>query len=71
MAASAYRAGAQMGQVHIFDFYKKALREIEQEGYKTYSLRVTRPYTAAARDHFDPEGSTYTQRLLCRNVFSR
>lgn len=26
MAASAYRAGAQMGQVHIFDFYKTALK---------------------------------------------
>jgi hypothetical protein len=68
MAASAYRAGAQMGQVHIFDFYKTAIKEIEQEGFKTYSLRVTRPYAAAAKSHFDIKRSTYTQRFLFRKV---
>jgi hypothetical protein len=64
MAASAYRAGINIGQVHIFDFYKTAIKEIEQEGLKTYSLRVTRPYAAAAKSHFDIKRFTYTQRIL-------
>ncbi len=64
LAFSAIRAGIQIGNVHIFDFYRSALREIEDEGLHLYTKRLSRPYLAAARAHFDPEQITYTQRLL-------
>ena len=64
LAVSAIRAGVQIGNVHIFDFYRSALREIEAEGLQLYAQRLTRPYLAAARAHFNPERVTYTQRLL-------
>ena len=64
LAVSAIRAGVQIGNVHIFDFYRSALREIEAEGLQLYAQRLTRPYLAAARAHFNPKRITYTQHLL-------
>lgn len=66
IAESALKAGIQMGQVHIFDFYRKTLEEIDQEGIKAYSRRVSLPYAVAARSHFDPANITFTQRMLQR-----
>lgn len=66
IAASAYRAGFKLGQVYIFDFYRSALDEIKSEGLKAYTLSASRPYTLAAKRHFDPEFETNTQRLLKR-----
>ena len=67
LGLSAIRAGIKIGNVHIFDFYKSALIEIEKEGIKEYAKRLTRPYLAAARAHFDPERISHTQRLLQRS----
>jgi hypothetical protein len=66
IAAGAVRAGVQIGQVHIFDYYEDALRTIAREGMAVYARRVTRPYLAVAKGHFDPRKTTYTERLLQR-----
>jgi hypothetical protein len=66
LAAGALRAGVKTGQVHIFDYYQGALRTIAREGLAVYARRVTRPYLAVARGHFDPNTITYTERLLQR-----
>jgi hypothetical protein len=66
IAAGAVRAGVQTGQVHIFDYYEDALRTIAREGLAVYARRVTTPYLAVARRHFDPKTMTHTERLLQR-----
>jgi hypothetical protein len=66
IAASAVRAGVQMGEVHIFDYYEDALRAIAKESLAAYSRRVSMPYLKVARRHFDPSVTTYTDRLLQR-----
>jgi hypothetical protein len=64
VAASAMRAGIQLGQLYIFDFYRLSLKFIAEEGLAAYSRRVTRPYLAAARGHFEVSRRTKTDRLL-------
>jgi hypothetical protein len=64
LATGALRAGVRTGQVHIFDYYRDALRIIATEGLPAYTRRVTRPYLAAATRHFNPGRLTYTERLL-------
>lgn len=64
IAAGALRAGFQLGQIHIFDYYQEAIQTINSEGLAAYWRRVTRPYVSAAREHFDPQKKTYTERLL-------
>jgi hypothetical protein len=66
IAAGALRAGIRTSQVHIFDYYQNALRIISREGLAAYTRRVTRPYLAVARGHFDSETVTHTERLLQR-----
>jgi len=64
IAAGALRAGVNLGQVHIFDYYQDALDTISTEGFPIYSRRVTRPYLAAAKNHFDPKRISFTERLF-------
>ena len=64
VAASAMRAGVQLGQLHIFDFYRQSLQIIAGEGLAVYSRRVTRPYLTAAQGHFAYRRWTKTDRLL-------
>jgi hypothetical protein len=66
VAASALRAGAQLGQTHVFDHYQAALEEMRREGLGSYALRLTRPYSLAASDHFDRQRPTRTESLLAR-----
>ena len=66
IAAGAVRAGVRTGQVHIFDYYEDALRTISREGLGIYTRRVTRPYLAVVRGHFDANTTTYTEHLLQR-----
>ncbi len=66
IAAGAVRAGVRTGRVHIFDYYEEALRTIAREGLAVYARRVTRPYLAVARGHFDAKTITHTERLLRR-----
>jgi hypothetical protein len=66
LAAGAVRAGIQIGQVQIFDYYQAALSAIAREGLAIYARRVARPYLAVARGHFDPRTIAHTERLLRR-----
>jgi hypothetical protein len=66
LAAGAVRAGIQIGQVQIFDYYQAALSVIAREGLAIYARRVARPYLAVARGHFDPRTIAHTERLLRR-----
>ena len=66
IATGALQAGVQLGHSHIFDYYQDALGTINNEGLPLYSKRVTRPYFAVAKSHFDPERITITERLFGR-----
>ncbi len=66
VALGAVRAGMRLGNVHIFDYYRGALRTIADEGLVSFLYRTSTPYLARARSHFDPGSSTLSERLLQR-----
>jgi hypothetical protein len=66
VALGAVRAGMRLGNVHIFDYYRGALRTIADEGLVSFLYRTSTPYLARARTHFDPGSSTLSERLLQR-----
>jgi hypothetical protein len=66
VALGAVRTGVRLGNVHIFDYYRRALRTIVEEGLLTFVRRTSAPYLARAGSHFDPRSSTYSELLLRR-----
>jgi hypothetical protein len=66
VALGAVRAGVRLGNVHIFDYYRRALRTIVEEGLLSFLRRTSTPYLTRAGSHFDPRSSTYSERLLRR-----
>ncbi len=66
VALGAVRTGVKLGNVHIFDYYRRALRTIVEEGLLTFLRRTSTPYLTRAASHFDPRSSTYSERLLRR-----
>src|SRR5918994_6941123 len=66
VALGAVRAGVSLGNVHIFDYYRRALRTIVEEGLLSFLRRTSTPYLTRAGSHFDPRSSTYSERLLRR-----
>jgi hypothetical protein len=66
VALGAVRAGVGLGNVHIFDYYRHALRTIVEEGLISFLRRTSTPYLTRAGSHFDPRSSTHTERLLRR-----
>ena len=66
VALGAVRAGVKLGNVHIFDYYRLALRTIVNEGLLSFLRRTSTPYLTRAGSHFDPRSSTYSERLLRR-----
>ena len=66
VALGAVRTGVKLGNVHIFDYYRRALRTIVEEGLLTFLRRTSTPYLTRAGSHFDPRSSTYSERLLRR-----
>jgi hypothetical protein len=64
LGLAAARAGVELGNAHIFDFYRTALAEIQREGLLSFLRRVATPYVARAGRHFDPARSTQTDRVL-------
>jgi hypothetical protein len=66
VALGAVHAGVRLGDVHVFDYYRSALPKIVEEGLVSFLRRVSIPYLTRARSHFDPESSTYSERLLRR-----
>jgi len=66
VALGAVRTGMRLGNVHIFDYYHRALRTIVEEGLLSFLRRISTPYLRRAGSHFDPRSSTYSERLLRR-----
>jgi hypothetical protein len=66
VALGAVRTGVKLGNVHIFDYYRRALRTIVEEGLLSFLQRTSTPYLTRAGSHFDPRSSTYSERLLRR-----
>jgi hypothetical protein len=66
VALGAVRTGVRLGNVHIFDYYRHALRTIVEEGLLSFLRRTSTPYLRRAGTHFDPLTSTYSERLLRR-----
>src|SRR5918994_801937 len=64
VALGAVRTGERLGNVHIFDYYRLALRTIVEEGLLSFLRRTSTPYLTRAGSHFDPRSSTYSERLL-------
>jgi hypothetical protein len=64
LGLAAAKAGLEMGNVHIFDFYRDALGAIRNEGLLRFLRRVATPYVSRAGSHFDPNMTTYTDRVL-------
>ncbi len=61
---AAAKAGLDMGNTHIFDFYRSSLSAIRNEGLLRFLRRVASPYVSRAGRHFHPGGATYTDRFL-------
>lgn len=64
LAAGAMRAGIQVGQTYVFEYYLDSLRTINNEGINAYLQRVSGPYRLAVVDHFNPVHKTSTERFL-------
>jgi hypothetical protein len=71
VALGAVRTGLKLGNVHIFDYYRRALRTIVEEGLISFLRRTSTPYLKRAGSHFDPRSSTYSERLLRRRADRR
>jgi hypothetical protein len=48
----------------ILDHYSEALKEIGNVGFGRYWQREFRPYLRAAAQHFSPDHSSFTERIL-------
>src|SRR5918998_841202 len=66
VALGAVRSGVRLGSVHIFDYYRRALPTIVDEGLLSFLRRTSTPYLRRAGSHFDPRSSTHSERLLRR-----
>jgi hypothetical protein len=66
VALGAVHAGVKLGNVHVFDYYRGALRTIAEEGLVSFLHRTSTPYLTRAGSHFDPGSSTLSERLLRR-----
>jgi hypothetical protein len=66
VALGAVRSGVRLGSVHVFDYYRRALPMIVEEGLPSFLRRTSTPYLTRAGSHFDPRSSTYSERLLRR-----
>ena len=64
LGLAAAKAGLEMGNVHVFDFYRDALGAIRQEGLLRFLRRVATPYVSRAGSHFYRNVTTYTDRFL-------
>lgn len=68
LGVGALQAGMKLGQVHIFDYYRQALGDIQDRGIVAYLRRVSQPYLNTAAEHLDPGRTSYTEFAL-RKLF--
>jgi hypothetical protein len=68
VALGAVQAGIEMGNTHLFDYYRTSLQTIAREGLVFYLQRISLPYVRRAWQHFAPDSSTYTVRLVRKHL---
>jgi hypothetical protein len=68
VALGAVQAGIEMGNTHLFDYYRTSLQTIASEGLVFYLQRISLPYVRRAWQHFAPEASTYTVHLVRKHL---
>lgn len=61
---AAARTGIELGNTHIFDYYRQAFERIGREGLLVFLQRIVTPYVRRAGSHFRTAEPTYTDRLL-------
>ena len=61
--SAARRTSVVVGEA-ILDHYGEALKEIGNAGFGRYWQREFRPYLRAAAEHFSPDHSSFTERML-------
>jgi hypothetical protein len=66
VALGAVRSGVRLGSVNVFDYYRRALRTILEEGLLSFLRRTSTPYLTRAGSHFDPRSETHSERLMRR-----
>ena len=64
VAGGMLKAGWQMGNTYLFNYYQQEFDIIRREGWGAYALRIARPYLAASRSHFDPHRITLTEKTF-------
>ena len=61
---AAARTGIELGNVHLFDYYRQAFARIGEEGLLVFLQRIATPYLRRAGSHFQPAAPTLTDRLI-------
>jgi hypothetical protein len=51
---------------HLAVPYREDWEPLRREGFAAYARRVSRPYARAVAGHFDPERTTFTDRIFAR-----
>ncbi len=64
LGAAAARAGWELGNAHVFGFYRESLDAVRREGLPRYLRRAVVPYLRGAGSHLRPSRETYTDRAL-------
>lgn len=64
LGAAAARAGWEVGNAHLFGFYRESLDALRQEGLPSYLRRAAVPYLSGAGRHFRPSRQTFTEKGL-------
>lgn len=66
LGLGALHAGVRLGQVHVFDYYRRALGEMADHGLTTYAQQMSQPYLQTAAGHLDRDVTSYTEFALRR-----
>ncbi len=61
-----FNSARHIGRQHVLDPYREDLAPVRDEGLAAYARRVSTPYAAAVKRHFDTEIPTYTERGIER-----
>jgi hypothetical protein len=59
-----FNSARHVGRQHLLDPYREDLAPVRDEGLGTYARRVSGPYAAAVKRHFDTTAPTFTERGL-------
>ena len=59
-----FNSARHVGRQHVLDPYREDLAPVRDEGLGAYARRVSGPYAAAVKRHFDTAAPTFTERGL-------